>query len=131
MAWVDYDQHARTLRRDDFWGQVRRTVRGRPVGPEQIEMIVSAIVDQLRLGPDDILLDLACGNGALSALLQPHCQGSLGVDISPYLIEVARERFETGTHRFAVQEAAAFTEDEPDPARFTKALCYRQPVLPG
>lgn len=124
MGWIDYDQHARTRPRDDLWGQVRRTVRGRPVGAEQIELIVATIVDQLRLGPEDTLLDLACGNGALSAKLHGRCRASLGVDISPYLVEVARERFETAAHRFVVDDIAHHAETEPEPARFTKALCY-------
>ena len=124
MGWIDYDQHARTRPRDDLWGQVRRTVRGQAVNPEQIELIVAAIVEQLQLGPEDVLLDLACGNGALSCRLHPRCGASLGIDVSPYLIEVARERFATSAHRFEVDDIADYAEHEPDPDRFTKALCY-------
>src|SRR4051794_1897120 len=124
MSWVDYDQHARTRPRNDVWGQVRRTVRGLPVGPEQIEMIVTAIRGKLELQPDDVLLDLACGNGALSVRLHEHCRASLGVDISPYMIEVARERFETDPHRFVTGDVRSYAENEPDALRFTKALCY-------
>ncbi|HYZ63854.1 MAG TPA: class I SAM-dependent methyltransferase, partial [Acetobacteraceae bacterium] len=124
MDWIDYDQHARTRDREDFWGQVRRTVRGQAVGPEQIEMIVSAVMRHLELAPEDHVLDLACGNGALTALLQPFCASTLGVDISPYLIGIAREHFASARHRFLEQDAAEYAETEPDPTRFTKALCY-------
>ena len=123
-AWVDYDRHARTCARDDLWGQVRRTVRGRPVGPDQVDLIVDTVLWQLELRPHDVLLDLACGNGALTARLHTACAGSVGVDVSPYLIEVARERFEDGAHRFIVGDAAAHVEITADRARFTKALCY-------
>lgn len=124
MSWVDYDQHARNRPRDDLWGQVRRTVRGRPVGPEQIDMIVGRILETLQFGAGDVLLDLACGNGALSTRLHPHCAASLGVDVSPFLVEVANERFATAAHRFMVGDVAAYAETEPDPLRFTKGLCY-------
>ena len=124
MSWVDYDTHARTCPKDDLWAQVRRTVRGRPVDPEQIDLIVQAILDQLQLGPEDTILDLACGNGALTARLQPHCRASLGVDLSPYLIEVAQERFARSRHAFLVSDACEFAELHAAPERFTKALCY-------
>ena len=124
MAWIDYDQHARTRPRGDLWGQVRRTVRGQPVGEQQIDLIVRTVIEHLSLTPAHTLLDLACGIGALSARLQPHCRASLGVDISPYLIDVAQENFASANHRFVVGDAAGYAEAEPDPGRFTKALCY-------
>lgn len=124
MGWVDYDSHARTRPRDDVWGQVRRTVGGRPYPAEQIDMIVDAALRHLDLGADDVLLDLGCGNGALGALLHPFCAASLGVDASEYLIGVATERFTAPDHRFIVGDAAAFCEAASDAGRYTKALCY-------
>src|SRR5947209_7479077 len=124
MSWVDYDTHARLCARDDVWAQVRRTVRGRPVDPAQIDLIVDAILDQLELGQADTLLDLACGNGALTARLQPHCRASLGVDVSSYLIGIAQERFARRQHAFLLDDACAFTELHAAPEGFTKALCY-------
>lgn len=124
MAWVDYDTHARTRPRDDLWGQVRRTVGGQPVPPAQIDMIVAAVLRQLALCPGDTLLDVACGNGALSSLLHPHCAASLGVDVSDYLVGVAQERFSRENHRFVVGDAVGYCRSEGAPGRFTKALCY-------
>ena len=124
MGWVDYDTHARSQPREDLWGQVRRTVQGQPLPSEQIDMIVEAIVRQLDLRPDDVLLDLACGNGALSSRLQPFCTASLGVDVSGYLVDVAQERFAGRCHGFTVGDAATFCETVPVAGRFTKALCY-------
>lgn len=124
MAWVDYDTHARSRPREDVWGQVRRTVRGKPVEPAQIDLIVQAMADTLALRPDDVLLDLASGNGALTSRMHPRCAGSTGVDISPYLVSVAQERFARPDHDFAVSDVAAYAAAEPHPGRFTKALCY-------
>ena len=123
-AWMDYDAHARTRPRDDLWGQVRRTVRGRPVPAEQIDAIVAMIRRRLGLGAGDVLLDLACGNGALTARLRGYVAASMGVDVSSYLIGVARERFASEAHDFFEHDAAAFVESSADAGGFTKALCY-------
>ena len=49
-------------------------------------------VELLRLQPDDVLLDLGCGDGTFLALAAPHVQQAYGVDISPLQVELANER---------------------------------------
>jgi hypothetical protein len=121
----DYKEYPKTLDRDDLWGQVRRTVNGKPVSEEQIAMIVAAIRRGLQLHADDVLLDLACGNGALSSYLTNDCAAIHGVDWSEYLIAIAESRFTaSGKMAFLVDDAARYVENEPAPGRFTKALCY-------
>ena len=65
----DYDEYAKTRAPEDFWGQVRRTVQGVSVSEDQINLIVDTIRSSFDVKPDDTLLDIACGNGALSHLL--------------------------------------------------------------
>lgn len=121
----DYIEYPKSLPEDDYWGQVRRTVNGRPVSEEQIAMIVAGIQSGLQLGEADRCLDLACGNGALSSRLYAHCATLHGVDFSPYLIEVATKRFMVhGKSTFAFADAASYVQQEPDPTRFDKVLCY-------
>jgi cyclopropane fatty-acyl-phospholipid synthase-like methyltransferase len=121
----DYKEYPKTLSRDDLWAQVRRTVNGKPVPEEQIAMIVAAIRSGLQLRPDDIVLDLACGNGALASYLFDHCSSLIGIDFSDYLIEIARSRFVIpGKTEFFVDDAAHFVESESNAGRFTKVLCY-------
>ncbi len=122
---VDYDQHARTCSPGDFWGQVKRTVRGKAIPDEHIEMIVDAIRTQLAPQQDDVLLDLACGNGALSQRLFETCAQFVGVDLSTYLIEVANEHFAQPPRvTFAACSAVDYLREETTPQRFTKVLCY-------
>jgi SAM-dependent methyltransferase len=121
----DYKEFPKTLAPDDFWGQVRRTVHGKPVSEEQILSIVRAIEEHLLLEPDDVVLDIACGNGALSRYFFDRVQALLGVDYSPYLIDVARTNFERSPdYVFLCADAAAYVESESTPERFTKALIY-------
>ena len=121
--WVNYDTHVKTRLRTDFWVQVRRTLHGRPVLEKQIDLIVAAVVAALGLGPGDVLLDLACGNGALSDRLFQCCAGGLGVDASEYLIGTAQEYFATPSRQYVIADAADWVEAA-NPGRFTKAVCY-------
>jgi cyclopropane fatty-acyl-phospholipid synthase-like methyltransferase len=109
---------------NDFFGQVKRTVNGKPVGPEQINMIINAIVNGLELKKEDVLFDLGCGNGALSVLMFNSISKYVGIDFSEYLVEIAKKNFEKEGYRFYCAEAAEYLNRAvPDP-EFTKGLCY-------
>ena len=121
----DHDAYAKSRAPDDFWGQVRRTVNGVPVSDDQIKLIIETIRIALNLKSDDALLDIACGNGALSHLLFDACAGYLGVDMSEHLISVAKANFEVlPNYQFIKQGAAEYVRSEERPARFSKVLCY-------
>jgi trans-aconitate methyltransferase len=121
----DHDEYARSCAPDDFLGQTRRTVQGKPVSDEQIKMIVETITSRLEMKPDDTLLELACGNGSISRFLFNSCADYLGVDFSEYLISVAKKNFERLPHyQFILQGAAEYVRQEQHPERFSKALCY-------
>lgn len=120
-----YSEHPKTCAREDFWGQVKRTVNGRPVSQEQIDMIVDAVATGLELTPQDLLLDLCCGNGALSRQVFAHCAGGVGVDYSEHLIGVAKEYFERPPHEtYVLEDVVEHVTHTPDTTLFTKALCY-------
>jgi len=119
----DYHEYPKTLPRTAFWAQVRRTVAGRPVPNSQIALIREQIAGRLELSEDDVLLDLACGNGALSSGLP--FKRLVGVDHSPYLIEIALEHFHDPSRTsFILDEAGHYCSTARDAAMFTKAMCY-------
>ena len=120
-----YKEHPKTCSPDDFWGQVKRTVNGVPVSQDQIDLIVNAVVAGLKLNQEDTLLDLCCGNGALSDLLFEHCKGGLGVDFSEYLISVANKYFSVSPDQnYILQDVVEFCEHPITPYKFSKMLCY-------
>lgn len=120
-----YKEHPKTCHPDDFWGQVKRTVNGNPVSQDQIDMIVDAAVTALELSRDDYLLDLCCGNGALSTLLFKHCRGGLGVDFSEHLISIANQNFsEPPSKTYILQDIVEFCENPITPHKFSKMICY-------
>jgi SAM-dependent methyltransferase len=119
-----HKEFPKTKAETDFWGQVKRSVNGQPVSEAQIEMIVTAIRDGLALRSDDRLLDLGCGNGALSDRLFAQCRGGLGVDFSDYLIGIAQKYFEQPERGYQLGDIADFAAGHADTADFSVALCY-------
>jgi cyclopropane fatty-acyl-phospholipid synthase-like methyltransferase len=121
----EHEEYPKTLARDDFWGQIRRTIKGRRITEEEVTTLVDHLRELLELRPSDVLLDLCCGNGALSARLFDGCAGCVGADLSPYLIEIAKEYFERPpAYVFFYADAAEFAASVERPESFTKILCY-------
>jgi SAM-dependent methyltransferase len=122
---ANYDAHARSVAADAYWKQVRRTVNGEPIDEAQILLIANAITIGLSMTQSDVVLDLACGNGALSSYLFDKCAGLVGIDISPYLIEIAQRDFgrPPGYH-FHAEDAVSYLARNHNPSIFTKALIY-------
>lgn len=109
----------------DFWRQIKRTVNGVPVAESQIALIVDAIGSGLQLRPNDVVCDIACGNGALSQYLFDSCSALYGSDIDSQLIDTALEHFaDSPAFDFVCMDAKRYVLSETDPQRFTKALCY-------
>lgn len=120
-----FKHHPETCDPDDVWGQVKRTVKGKPVSSDQIALIVSAISSGLVLQGCDRLLDLCCGNGALTTELFGLCNGGLGVDYSGFLIEVAQRLFlRRSTEAYLMADALDYLATETRPQDCTKVLCY-------
>lgn len=119
-----YKTHPKNCAADDFWGQVKRTVNGRPVSEEQIDIIVKEVSAGLDMQNYDMLLDICCGNGALSSLFFDQCRGGLGVDFSEILIDIAQKNFMKLGHDYLLADAFEFTRAPLQPERFTKILCY-------
>lgn len=117
---------------DDYWGQVSRTVNGKPVSQEQIDMIVDVINKNLIFNKTDYLLDLGCGNGALSEYFFNSVSAFQGVDFSNFLINVAKNIFENSPkYTFLENDILSFLAAEANPEKYTKALCYGAfPYLP-
>jgi len=120
---VGYQEYPKTLPRDDFWGRCVAPLWG-DASAKRKWLLVDHIREQLRLRPGDILLDIGCGNGALAPKLFDDCAGYAGVDLSPYLIEVAQEFFaDPPNYLFFNSDAAEFVEFVDEPDRFTRGLC--------
>lgn len=108
----------------DFFGQVKRTVNGKPVSEKQIKLIVESIISRLSLNADDYLLDIGCGNAALAARLFNTIRGYTGIDFSEYLIKIGRENFEKPGYELILSDALEYLKNTKINSQITKILCY-------
>ena len=115
----------KTKKDDDFWGQVSRTLNGVPVSQKQIDMIISTISRALNFQKTDKLLDIGCGNGALSQYFFEMISEFRGVDFSKHLIKIAKKYFEQPPkYIFTKMDALTFVQNDKNKKMYTKALIY-------
>jgi cyclopropane fatty-acyl-phospholipid synthase-like methyltransferase len=120
-----HDRFARELGSKDLQKQIRRTIKGETIPEPMIDMILDAIRQGLLLTEQDCLLELACGNGALSQSFAGSCKAYLGTDISEFLIEQAKAYFEKPPGiRFEQKDALDCLNSLPSPQQYNKLLCY-------
>lgn len=108
----------------DFFGQVKRTVNGKPITEEEIGLIVNTIKTNLDLQPKDFLFDIGCGNAALASMLFDSISGYQGVDFSEYLVKIAKENFEKPNYQIFFDDAISYIEKMDKRIEVTKILCY-------
>jgi cyclopropane fatty-acyl-phospholipid synthase-like methyltransferase len=91
VNWEKYwSTYPATVRESDYFGQVGKTVHGQAISSFQFQCIVEDIVSRLDLQPDDVLLDLCCGNGIITSKLASKCRKVIGVDYSESLLSIAK-----------------------------------------
>jgi SAM-dependent methyltransferase len=67
------------------------------IAEPQNHQLFNELLDQTDTGPGTRLLDIACGSGYAVALAAARGAEVTGVDVTPALLEIARERTPTGT----------------------------------
>ncbi len=95
-----------------FWDKIATRYAARPVGDEAA---YAATLDRVRahLIPEARVLELGCGTGTTALKLAPHVAEITATDVSPAMIEIARDkgagvdnaRFEAAPARLADTEA--------------------------
>ena len=119
----DYLHRPKQFDEQDFWRQVRRTINGNPVSEDQILLIEKQISNLLQLKKEDSVLDIGCGNGALTDRLSKYTGNLYGIDHSEYLIEIANKYFAGSNKTYIKSSMGEFIEKNKSRG-FSKCLMY-------
>jgi SAM-dependent methyltransferase len=93
-----------------LWGRRPRDW-ARLAEPQNVPLF-AAVLDALGVGPDLSVLDCGCGSGlALQMAAQRGAAGVAGIDATPELLEIARERVPGATLAVASLDALPFGDD--------------------
>jgi ubiquinone/menaquinone biosynthesis C-methylase UbiE len=83
MTGTTHDQ----LIRDQFTRQARAFNSAAPIASADA---LQLIVDAGRPGPDDLVLDVACGGGLVARAFAPQVRHATGIDVTPAMLDEAR-----------------------------------------
>ncbi len=88
MDWQKtWDNHAEQMRDADLQTQVMRTINKKPVVETSFQCLLADVKTRLQLCTNDVLLDLCCGNGAITVPLAADCKHVWGVDFCDELLQ--------------------------------------------
>jgi ubiquinone/menaquinone biosynthesis C-methylase UbiE len=76
------------LIRDQFTRQARAFNTAAPIANEAA---LAMIVDAATPGPDDTVLDIACGGGLIARAFAPKVRHVTGIDVTPAMLDQARQ----------------------------------------
>jgi SAM-dependent methyltransferase len=91
QAFWDKYRSTEVRSEDDLFFQVGKTIARRPIPRDTFASMIGIVVERLKLGGDDHLLDICCGNGLMSFELAKVAKHVTGVDFADHLIKAAVE----------------------------------------
>ena len=93
-GWEDFWKEWRTDKaetEEDLYIQVGKTNNKKPIRKEIFDLVNQHIAAILSLQPDDVFVELCCGNGLCTYEFRNMVQQIIAVDFAPHLIEAAKE----------------------------------------
>ncbi len=113
--WENFLQHkygkAEVASEDDLFCQVGRTVFKKPIAKEIFNEMMDKIVADLSFSPDDMLVELCCGNGLFTYELKDLVRQIIAVDFSQNIIDAANKYKSAGNITYRVGDVVAFLSD--------------------
>jgi ubiquinone/menaquinone biosynthesis C-methylase UbiE len=76
------------LIRDQFTRQARAFNHAAPIANEAA---LKMVIDAATPGPEDTVLDVACGGGLVARAFAPHVRQATGIDVTPAMLDQARQ----------------------------------------
>lgn len=86
--WKEY-RKVDQLDADALFYQVGKTVNGKPISKDLLNLMVNDIIESLQLDSHDILIDMCCGNGLITLPLSSSVEYIYAFDFTNHLISSA------------------------------------------
>ena len=97
-----------------FWDKIAVRYSKKPVSDEAAYQKKLAVTRE-HFGPETRVLEFGCGTGSTAILHAPHVQHILATDISPKMIEIAKEKARAdNVENVSFEVASIETLDAPD-----------------
>ena len=87
------------------------------------ESAMGALLAAARVSPEDSVLDVACGPGIVAAALAPSARSVTGIDLTPEMVELARERCARAGLANTTFEVGDVTDLPYPDGEFSKVVC--------
>jgi SAM-dependent methyltransferase len=87
------------------------------------EAAMRLLLEALALGPDDSVLDVACGPGIVVGAVAPSAREVVGIDLTPEMLDLARERCAEAGIDNARFDIGDVTELPYGDGEFTRVVC--------
>jgi SAM-dependent methyltransferase len=109
----------------EYLKQVGHTIAGKPYSERIFNELIAGLSRSLALQKQDVVLDLCCGNGLITAHLAAYCKSMVGVDFSPPLIDIANHVHKPANTSYYRLDVMKLEElQSPDCGHFNKILMY-------
>jgi ubiquinone/menaquinone biosynthesis C-methylase UbiE len=75
--------------------QAKQSVMGNVTEDEvqaSAQGVLQLLQDTVRVDPSDVIVEIGCGIGRVGQAVAPHCRRWIGCDVSPNMLELARQR---------------------------------------
>lgn len=106
----------------EHWG--RRPRDWSELAEPSNEPLFAAELEHLAIGPGTRLLDIGCGSGYAAAMAAARGANVTGIDLTPELIEIARERVPAGDFRVGGMDAPSYPDASFDAAAAFNAFQF-------
>lgn len=92
----------------DLFGQVGKTIKGKSVGNDHLQLIVKQIVSALSLSVEDKVLDFGCGNGLITREIASKVSYVHGIEQNKALYESALENSAAKNISYMISDIFSF-----------------------
>ncbi len=108
----------------EFLQQVGKTISGQPITQAQFSAQLADIDSALKVNENDVVLDMCCGNGIITAQISKACNSIVGVDFSESLISIAKKYNSLNNEKYYCMSALDSEIKNISTKPFTKIYMY-------